>query len=227
MAALGDLGGRVKGSLAGAGTAVADGARATAEGIAAVVEDRPALELPEVDFPYRFPTREEPLALALFWALVLSLAVVLSVVPTAMLLYDGAPAALLWGLGIAALAVGVLANLNLVGRAVQEEASQMLRPLAGAGIPVLDALHFWLNPLAVVLVAAFTIAHSSNNYMMHAAAATLVAWALAGLMLKLPRESAWNGPMLQRWAGRMHRTPFVYVAIVAFVFVGLAADWIY
>ena len=227
MAALGDLGARVKGSLTEAGTVVADGARATAEGIAAVVEDRPALELPEVEFPYRFPTRGEPLALVLFWALVLSLAVVLSVVPAAIVLYDGAPVPLLWGLGIAALAVGVLANMNLVGRAVQDEATQLLRPLAGAGIPVLDALHFWLNPLAVVLVVAFAVAHSSNNYMMLAAAATLVAWALTGLMLKLPRESPWNGPMLQRWAGRIHRTPFVYVAVIAFVFVGLAADWIY
>jgi len=227
MAALGDIGARVKGSFTDAGAAVADGARATAEGIAAVVEDRPALELPEVDFPYRFPTREDPLALALFWGVVLSLAVVLSIVPAAMLLYGGAPVPMLWGLGIAALAVGVLANLNLAGRALQEESTQQLRPLVRAGVPVLDALHFWLNPLAVVLVAMFAVAHRSNNYMMYAAAATLVAWALTGLMLKLPRDSAWNGPMLQRWAERMHRTPFVYVAVIAFAFVGLAADWIY
>ncbi len=227
MAALGDLGARVKGSLTDAGTAMSDGARRAASGIAGVVEERPALELPEVEFPYTFPSREEPFALALFWAVVLSLAVVLSVVPAAMLLYDGAPVPLLWGLGIAALAVGVLANLNLLGRAIQEDSTQLLRRLVRAGVPVLDALHFWLNPLAVVLVSVFAVAHRSNNHMMLVAAATLVAWALTGLMVKLPRDSAWNGPMLQRWAGRIHRTPFVYVAIAAFAFVGLAADWIY
>jgi len=55
----------------------------------------------------------------------------------------------------------------------------------------------------------------------------LVAWMVTGLLLKLPKDSPWNGPALKRWAGAIHKRPFVYVVVIAFVIVGLVADVIY
>jgi hypothetical protein len=62
---------------------------------------------------------------------------------------------------------------------------------------------------------------------MHAAAIVVVVWMVTGLLLKLPKDSPWNGPMLRRWAEILHRRPFVYVIVIAFVFVSAVADIVY
>jgi len=227
MGALGDFATRVRGYFADAARWTAASAKRAGSDLVTVVEERPPLELPEVGFPYRIPTRDEPIALALFVVLCLGTALTVTVVPAAMLLYGHAPTSMLVTIGLAAIAFLVAGNLNFIASAIEREATHLLRPLVSTGVPVLLQLHYWLNPLAMVLVVMFAIAHSSNNYLMLACAVVIVAWALTGLMVKLPRDSPWNGPMLQRWAGRLHRTPFVYVAIIAFAFISLSADWIY
>ena len=227
MGALGDFATRVRGYFADAARWTAASAKRAGSDLVTVVEERPPLELPEVGFPYRIPTREEPLALGLFVMLCLGTALTVTVVPAAMLLYGHAPRSMLVTIGLAAVALLVAGNLNFIASAIERDATRLLRPLVSKGVPVLLQLHYWLNPLAMVLVVAFAIAHSSNNYLMLACAVVLVAWSLTGLMVKLPRDSPWNGPMLQRWAGRLHRTPFVYLAIIAFAFISLSADWIY
>lgn len=227
MAALSDLGTRLRGALRGAAGSVGRSTRRATQGVAVAIEGRPPLELPEVEFPYRFPTRGEPLALVLFWTVALSIAAVSTLVPLTVLLYGRAPPSLIYALGVSAMVVGAVANLNLFGRALRKEATQLLRPIVDAGVPVLDVLHFWLSPLLVVLVLAFALVRSSNNYLMVVVAAVLASWAVSGLLVKLPRDSPWNGPMLQRWAGRLHRTPFVYVALLAMAFTGIAADMMY
>jgi len=227
MGALGDFVTRVRGYFTDAARWTAEKAKRAGLDLATVVDERPPLELPEVEFPYRVPTREEPLALGLFVMLCLGTALTVTVVPAAMLLYGHAPRSMLVTIGLAAVALLVAGNLNFIASAIERDATRLLRPLVSKGVPVLLQLHYWLNPLAMVLVVAFAIAHSSNNYLMLACAVVLVAWSLTGLMVKLPRDSPWNGPMLQRWAGRLHRTPFVYLAIIAFAFISLSADWIY
>ncbi len=227
MAALSELGTRLRGALRGAADGVGRTTMRATRPVAEAIEQRPALELPEVEFPYRFPTREEPLALALFWTVALSIVAVAMVVPLTVLMYGHATTPLLYALGISAMVVGAVANLNLFGRALRREATQLLRPIVDAGVPLLDVLHFWLSPLLVVLVVAFALARSSNNHLMLVVGALLASWAVTGLLVKLPRDSPWNGPMLQRWAGRLHRTPFVYVALLAMAFTAIAADLIY
>jgi hypothetical protein len=225
--ALGDFATRVRGYFRDAARWTGRKARGAGSDLATVIEERPPLELPEVEFPYRIPTREEPIALALFIVMCLGIALTVSVLPAAALLYGHAPRALLVAVGLAAVIVGAIANLDIVGRALEEESTQLLRPLVSTGVPVLHQLHYWLNPLLAVLVTAFAIFHRSNNLLMLAAAVVLVAWALMGLMIKLPRDSPWNGPMLHKWAGRLHRTPFVYIAVIAFVFISIATDIVY
>ena len=227
MGALGDFATRVRGYFTDAARWTATSAKRAGSDLVAVVEERSPLELPEVEFPYRIPTREEPIALALFVILCLGIALTVTVVPAAMLLYGHAPTSMLVTIGLAAVALLVAGNLNFVASAIERDATQLLRPLVSKGVPVLLQMHYWLNPLAMVLVVAFAIAHSSNNYLMLACAVVMVAWTLTGFMVKLPRDSPWNGPMLQRWAGRLHRTPFVYLAVIAFAFISLSADWIY
>jgi hypothetical protein len=123
--------------------------------------------------------------------------------------------------------MGVAGNLHIVGRYVLENSTQLLRPLAGAGMPLLNAVHYWFGPVVALLAVLFVLLHPSNNYLMHSAAMVLVTWSVTGLLLKLPKASPWNGPTLERWAGAIHKRPFIYVVIMAFVLVSAVADVVY
>jgi hypothetical protein len=227
MAGVADFAGRVRGYFVSAGQGIGGLFKKAGRDIAITVEERPEVPLPEVEFPYKFPTREEPVALALFVFVTVTAAATLAAVPVAILAYGYTPRPLVVTVGLLGLAVAIVANVNFIASAIERESTQLLRPMVGYGLPALNALHFWLNPLVAVLAVVFILIRSSNNVIMHAAALALVAWMLTGLMLKLPKDSTWNGPMLQEWAGRIHRQPFVYLVIIIFVFVSLMADLVY
>jgi hypothetical protein len=123
-----------------------------------------------------------------------------------------------------ALLLGVVGNMTVIAGYLEDHSTTLLRPLVGAGVPLLDALHYWFNPVVAILVLVFVLVHDSNNWLMPVVSLTLLVWTVTGLLLKLPRDSPWNGPMLRRTATLLHHRPFVYVAVIALAFVSVLAD---
>jgi hypothetical protein len=215
---------RVRGYFADAVRGIGRAFRRSFRDVAVAVEERPDLGPLELELPYPLPTREDPIALALFYFSAVTLVVTLTAVPATFVALGHVPLPMVAAVGGLALALGVAGNLSILGRHLEENSTQLLRPLVGAGVPLLNALHYWFGPAVAVLAVAYVLVHPSNNWLMHAAALVLVVWTVTGLLSKLPRDSPWNGPMLRRWAGILHKRPFVYVVVITLVFVSAVAD---
>ncbi len=231
MSAMGDRLGRMREGISSFGRDLGEygrdlGRRAhrQAKDVAVMVEERPDVGPIEVDLPYPLPTREQPLALVLFYGASLTLVVSLTLVASSYILLGQVPSGLVNAVGGIAVVLALVGNLTIIARPVHENASTTLRPVVGAGIPLLNALHYWFNPVVAVLGVVYVATLPSNNWLMPVAAMVLVAWAVTGLLLKLPRASPWNGPMLRRWAGTLHKRPFVYVALLVLVSIGFLSD---
>lgn len=180
-----------------------------------------------MELPYPLPTRDEPLAMVLFYGAGLILVVSITLVISSYVLMGYVPPTLVTAVGAMAVVLGVVGNLTVIARPIEDNATTTLRPMVGAGIPLLNALHYWFNPVVAILALVYVATYHSNNWLLPVAALTLLVWAVTGLLLKLPHESPWNGPMLKRWAGTLHKRPFVYVALIALVFTGFLSDLIY
>ncbi len=191
------------------------------------IEDRPDVGPIPVELPYPLPTRDEPLAMVLFYGAGLMLVVSITLVISSYVLMGYVPPTLVTAVGAMAVVLGVVGNLTVIARPIEDNATTTLRPMVGAGIPLLNAMHYWFNPVVAILALVYVATHPSNNWLLPVAAMTLLVWAVTGLLLKLPRESPWNGPMLKRWAGTLHKRPFVYIALIALVFIGFLSDLIY
>lgn len=224
MGSMGEFAGRVRGYFTEASRNIGRVLRRTSRKVAITVEERPDLGALEVEVPYPLPTREDPLAFTLFYFSVLTVVVTLTAVPLTLLAYGYAPPAMVVAVGTMALILGFVANLHILGAHLRKNSTQLLEPLVEAGMPTLRSVHYWMNVPTVVLVVMFVLIHPSNNWLMHTAALVLCAWLLTGLLLKLPKDSPWNGPMLERWAGTVHRRPFVYIVVIVLVLVSLIAD---
>lgn len=194
--------------------------------VVTTIEDRPDIGPVEVDLPYPLPTREDPLAYLLFFVAGITLVVTVIIVLGFYLALGEVPSEMAMTVGATALVLGVVGNLKVIAGYLEGHSTQLLRPLVGAGIPLLSALHFWFNPVMAILALIYVLIHPSNNWMMHTTALILLAWMVSGLLLKLPRRSPWNGPMLKRTAGSIHKRPFVYIVVVAMVFVSVLADYV-
>ena len=191
------------------------------------IEDRPDVGPIPVELPYPLPTRDEPLAMVLFYGAGLMLVVSITLVISSYVLMGYVPPTLVTAVGAMAVVLGVVGNLTVIARPIEDNATTTLRPMVGAGIPLLNAMHYWFNPVVAILALVYVATQPSNNWLLPVAAMTLLVWAVTGLLLKLPRESQWNGPMLKRWAGTLHKRPFVYIALIALVFIGFLSDLIY
>lgn len=224
MGALGDFAVRVRGYFSTAGRGMGRAVGRSGRDLVVTVEERPDLGPLDVSFPYPLPTREEPLAYVLFLSATLTLVVSVLLVAGYQLALGHVPPGIVMAVGAVALALGVLGNMTVIALFIEDNSTQLLRPLVGAGVPLLRALHYWFNPIVAGLVLVFVLVHSSNNLLMPAVAIVLLVWAVTGLLLKLPRDSPWNGPMLRQWCGLLHRRPFVYVVLVAMAFVSVLAD---
>ena len=191
------------------------------------IEDRPDVGPIPVELPYPLPTRDEPLAMVLFYGAGLMLVVSITLVISSYVLMGYVPPTLVTAVGAMAVVLGVVGNLTVIARPIEDNATTTLRPMVGAGIPLLNAMHYWFNPVVAILALVYVATQPSNNWLLPVAALALLVWAVTGLLLKLPRESQWNGPMLKRWAGTLHKRPFVYIALIALVFIGFLSDLIY
>ena len=227
MGSAGEFAGRVRGYFIDAGRGLGRAFKRAARDVAITIEERPEVGPVDLDLPYPLPTREDPLAFALFYFSVLSLVVTLTLVASTLVAFGEVPLTLVSAIGTLAVLLGVTGNLHIVGSYIYDNSTQLLRPLAGAGMPLLNAIHYWFGPVVAVLAVLFVLFHASNNYLMHAAAVVLVVWTVTGLLLKLPKDSSWNGPMLKRWVSALHKRPFVYVAVIAFVIISAVADIVY
>jgi hypothetical protein len=227
MSAFGDFATRVRGYFGSAGRGLTRSTRRTARDVVVTVEERPDIGPIEVDLPYPLPTREDPLAYLLFNVAGLTLVISLALVISSVVLLGYVPPSLVTGVGATAIILAFVGNLTVIAGYLEKHATSMLRPLVGAGIPLLSALHYWFNPVVAVLAVVFVLTYESNNWLMPIASLVLLAWAVTGLLLKLPKDSPWNGHMLKTWAGTIHRRPFVYIALIALVSVGLLADLLY
>jgi len=201
--------------------------RRTARDVAVTIEERPDVGPIEIELPYPLPTRDDGLAFVLFYVAGIAMVVSVTLVVTSYALMGEVPAAVVDAIGGAAVALAVVGNLTVVARHLQANASSLLRPLVGVGIPVLNALHYWFNPVVSGMGLIYVLLRPSNNWLMPVAVLTLLVWTVTGLLQKLPRDSPWNGPMLQRWARTLHRRPFVYLALIALVAVSYLADLLY
>ncbi len=227
MGSAADFATRVRGYFVDAARGIGRTFRRSARDVVVAVEERPEIRPAELELPYPLPSREEPLALALFYLSFTIVVVTLTAVPATLLALGHVPLPLVAAVGGLALILGVVANLNFLAIHLVDNSTQLLRPLVGAGVPLLKALHYWFGPVVAVLGVVYVIFHSSNNWLLHATALLVVVWAVTGLLLKLPKDSPWNGPMLRRWAGLLHKRPFVYIIIIAMVFVSAVADIVY
>lgn len=201
--------------------------RRTARDVAVTIEERPDVGPIEIELPYPLPTRDDGLAFVLFYVAGIAMVVSVTLVVTSYALMGEVPAAVVDAIGGAAVALAVVGNLTVVARHLQANASSLLRPLVGVGIPVLNALHYWFNPVVSGMGLIYVLLRPSNNWLMPVAVLTLLVWTVTGLLQKLPRDSPWNSPMLQRWARTLHRRPFVYLALIALVAVSYLADLLY
>jgi len=227
MADVRDIPRRIRDELSTFGREMGRILRRQAHDVAVTVEERPDVGPVQVDLPYPLPTREQPLALVLFYGAGLTLVISLTLVITSYLLMGVVPPPLVTAVGTITVILAVVGNLTVIARPVKDNATTVLRPLVGAGIPLLNALHYWFNPVVAVLALVYVVTYSPNNWLIPAAAIVLLVWAVTGLLLKLPRDSPWNGPMLRRWASTVHQRPFVYVALIAMVSIGFLSDLIY
>jgi hypothetical protein len=224
MSAVGDIASRVRDGFGTAGRELGRLVRRRSHQVAVTVEERPDVGPVLIELPYPVPTREEPLALLLFYGAGLTLVVTLALVASSYVLMGSVPGSLVTAVGAIALVLGVLGNLTPVARNIEENATETVRPMVGAGIPVLNAMHYWFNPIVAVMAMVYVLAHETNNWLLPTAALVLLVWAVTGLLLKLPRDSPWNGPMLARWAATIHKRPFVYIVVLVLVLVGVLSD---
>ncbi len=224
MSGAGGFASRLRESLASVGRLVGRAFRRTVRDVTVTIEDRPDVGPFELELPYPLPTREDGLAFFLFYFAGLALVVSVTLVVSSYALTGEVPPGLVNAIGGTAVLLAVFGNMGLVARHLQGNATSLLKPLVGAGIPLLDALHFWFNPVVAGMGLIYVLLHPSNNWLMPVAALALLVWTVTGLLLKLPRGSPWNGPMLKRWAGTLHRRPFVYLALIAIVSVSYLAD---
>jgi hypothetical protein len=224
MSAVGDIASRMRDGFGTAGRELGRLVRRRSHQVAVTVEERPDLGPVQLELPYPVPTREEPLALVLFYGGGLTLVITMALVVSSSFLMGSVPPFLVTTVGAIAVVLGVMGNLTVIARPIEERATETVRPMVGAGIPILNALHYWFNPIVAILVTVYVLVQDTNNWLLPTAAVVLLAWAVTGMLLKLPRDSPWNGPMLARWAGTLHRRPFIYIAILALVLVGLLAD---
>jgi len=227
MSAAGDFASRLRETLGSAGRGLGRAVRRTARDVAVTIEERPDVGPIEIELPYPLPTRDDGLAFVLFYVAGIAMVVSVTLVVTSYALMGEVPAAVVDAIGGAAVALAVVGNLTVVARHLQANASSLLRPLVGVGIPVLNALHYWFNPVVSGMGLIYVLLRPSNNWLMPVAVLTLLVWTVTGLLQKLPRDSPWNGPMLQRWARTLHRRPFVYLALIALVAVSYLADLLY
>ena len=227
MSAVGDLAGRMRDGFSTFGRELGRMLRRRSHDVAVTIEERPDVGPIEVDLPYPVPTWDDPLALVLFYATGLVLVVLVSLVVTSQVLMGYVPTGLVDTIGAIAVLMAIAGNLTVIARPLKGNATSVVRPLVGASIPLLNAVHYWFNPVVAVLAVVYVMVHPSNNWLMPVAALVLLAWAVTGLLLKLPRDSPWNGPMLKRYAGTLHRRPFVYIALIVLVSVSYLADLIY
>ena len=227
MSAVGDFAGRVRNGFSTAGRELGRLVRRQTHDVAVRIEDRPDVGPIPLELPYPLPTRDEPLAMVLFYGAGLILVVSITLVISSYVLMGYVPPTLVTAVGAMAVVLGVVGNLTVIARPIEDNATTTLRPMVGAGIPLLNALHYWFNPVVAILALVYVATYHSNNWLLPVAALTLLVWAVTGLLLKLPHESPWNGPMLKRWAGTLHKRPFVYVALISLVFTGFLSDLIY
>jgi hypothetical protein len=227
MSAVGDIPGRVRDVFTTAGREMGRFLRRSTERVAVTVEERPDVGPLQAELPYPLPTRGEPLALALFYGAGLTLVVSLTLVATSYILMGHVPPGLTTALAAIAVVLGVTGNLTVIARPVERNATQTVRPMVTAGIPVLNAMHYWFNPVVTVLAIVYVLVQPVNNWLIPAAAMVMLAWAVTGLLLKLPPDSPWNGPMLERWAGTLHKRPFIYIALLVLVLVGSLSELVH
>ncbi|NOQ53042.1 MAG: hypothetical protein GQ558_00390 [Thermoplasmata archaeon] len=226
MGAMGDFASRVRGYFSSAGRGLGRAVGRSTRDVVTTIEDRPDIGPIEVDLPYPLPTREDPLAYLLFFVAGITLVVTVIMVVGFYLALGEVPSEMALVVGVTALALGVVGNLRVIAGYLEDHGTQLLRPLVGAGIPLLSALHYWFNPVVAILALIYVLIHPSNNWLMHTMALILLAWMVTGLLLKLPRRSPWNGPMLKRTTGTIHKRPFVYIMVLAMVFVSVLADYV-
>ena len=224
MGAMGEFAGRVRGYFTSAGRGLGRALGRSARDVVVTIEDRPDVGPIEVDLPYPLPTREDPLAYLLFMSAMVILVVTVILVLGLYIAEGEVPSDLSITIGAMALVLGVVGNLKVIAGYLKEHSTTLLRPLVGAGIPLLNALHYWFNPVVAVLAFIFVLVRESNNWLMQVAALALLVWMVTGLLLKLPRDSPWNGPMLKNRAGTLHRRPFIYVVLIVLAFVSVLAD---
>jgi hypothetical protein len=226
MGAMGDFASRVRGYFSSAGRGIGRAVGRSSRDVVTTIEDRPDIGPVEVDLPYPLPTREDPIAYLLFFVASITLVVTVIMVVGFHFALGEVPSEMAMAVGAIALVLGVVGNLRVIAGYLEVNSTRLLRPLVGAGIPLLSALHYWFNPVVAILALIYVLIHPSNNWLMHTTALILLAWMVTGLLLKLPRTSPWNGPMLKRTAGSLHRRPFVYLVVLAMVFVSVLADYV-
>jgi small-conductance mechanosensitive channel len=227
MSGVRDLPGRFRDGVGTFGRELGRMLRRQGRQVVTTIEERPDVGPIDVELPYPLPTRDQPLALVLFFGAGLTLVISMTLVISSYVLMGHVPGSLITAVGAIAVVLGMAGNLTVIARPIEDNATTALRPMLGAGIPLLNALHYWFNPVVAVLAMMYVMVHASNNWLLPVAALTLLVWAVTGLLLKLPRDSPWNGPMLRRWAGRLHKQPTVYVLLIALVSIGFLADLIY
>ena len=226
MGAMGEFASRVRGYFSSAGRGLGRTVRRSTRDVVTIIEDRPDVGQLEVDLPYPLPTREDPLAYLLFFVTGITLVVTTIMVVGFYFALGEVPSEMAVAVGATALVIGVVGNLKVIAGYLEGHSTQLLRPLVGAGIPLLSALHYWFNPVMAILALIYVLIHPSNNWLMHSTALIMLAWMVTGLLLKLPRRSPWNGPMLKRTSGSIHKHPFVYIVVLAMIFVSVLADYV-
>ncbi len=226
MGAMGDFASRVRGYFSSAGRGLGRAVGRSTRDVVTTIEDRPDIGVVEVDLPYPLPTREDPLAYLLFFVAGITLVVTVIMVVGFYFALGEVPSEMAVSVGTMALLLGVVCNLKVIAGYLEGNSTQLLRPLVGAGIPLLSALHYWFNPVVAILALIYVLIHPSNNWLMQTTTLILLAWMVTGLLLKLPRRSPWNGPMLKRTAGSIHKRPFAYIVVLAMVFVSVLADYV-
>jgi hypothetical protein len=226
MGAMGEFASRVRGYFSSAGRGLGRTVGRSTRDVVTTIEDRPDIGPIEVDLPYPLPTREDPLAYVLFFVAGITLVVTVIMVVGFYFAQGEVPSEMAVAVGATALVLGVVGNLRVIAGYLEKNSTRLLRPLVGLGIPLLSALHYWFNPVAAILALIYVLVHTSNNWLMHTTALILLAWMVTGLLMKLPRRSPWNGPMLKRTTSSIHKHPFVYIVILAMVFVSVLADYV-
>lgn len=227
MSAVGEFASRVRGYFTATGKGLGRVVRRGGRDLAITIEERPDVGPVEVEVPYPLPTREEPLAYVLFYISVMVVIVTVTASIGSLVATGQVPFVLVAAVAGTAVVLGVVSNLVVIANYLEGHSTSMLHPLVGAGKPLLNALHYWFNPAVALLALVFVLIQPTNNWMIPISALALVAWMVTGLLLKLPGDSPWNGPMLERWAGTLHKRPFIYIVLMAMLFVGIVAELVY